>query len=221
MTGAQRGSFALRGLDSECPSRSDCEILRTMNARIYRRWLLLLPLAFALIGNSVAQKPDAGRELTSEVRRGREGGQAAERGGTSASPSPDSAQNVRSNSAASPVLSSPSGGKASGPAPTGLPPLPSAIQQPTLPQAFVDTTYPTVTGTSRPVHSGDNLQTVLNAAQCGDEVVIDAGAAFTGNFVVPATICTAAHQILVRSSAISSLPAGVRVQPSQANLMPK
>lgn len=104
-----------------------------------------------------------------------------------------------------------------GGAPTGLPPLPPGVVLPTLPQLTVDTTYPTVTGKSTPVHAGDDLQAALNAANCGDELVLDAGATFTGEFIVPATPCS--QQILVRGP-LTGLPPGVRVQQSQAHLMP-
>ncbi len=57
------------------------------------------------------------------------------------------------------------------------------------------------------MHAGDNLQNALNAAQRGDEIVIDAGATFTGSFVLPAKSGTAANGwITVRTSALGSLP---------------
>ena len=104
----------------------------------------------------------------------------------------------------------------------GLPPLPSTIVIPTLPQATVNVTYPTVAGESIAVHSGDNLQTALNSANCGDEVVLDAGVTFSGNFHVPVKPC-GAQPILVRSSGIAAMPPGVRVGeasvPSMATIM--
>jgi hypothetical protein len=105
-----------------------------------------------------------------------------------------------------------------GPAPTGLPPLPSGVTVPALPKAFVDTTYPVTTRTVA-VHAGDNLQAALTAAKCGDNLVLDAGASWTGNFTA-AAVCTAATKILVSSSAIASLPAGIEVQQSQVALTP-
>jgi YVTN family beta-propeller protein len=90
--------------------------------------------------------------------------------------------------------------------------------KPSLPKSFVNTTYPTVTGQSIVVHAGGDFQGALNNATCGDEIVLDAGAVFTGNFNAPSKGCSGS--ILVRSSRISSLPAGVRVQQSQASLMP-
>jgi hypothetical protein len=65
------------------------------------------------------------------------------------------------------------------------------------------------------VYAGGDLQAALNAAQPGDEVVVQAGARFVGNFVLPAK--TAGAVITVRSS--SSLPAR-RITPADAPLMP-
>ncbi len=79
--------------------------------------------------------------------------------------------------------------------------------------------YPVVTGTSWPVHAGGNLQTVLNGVHCGDEVVIDAGALFSGNFLAPLIDCSKTP-VLVRSASMASLRAGVQVLQSQAGLMP-
>jgi len=104
------------------------------------------------------------------------------------------------------------------PAPTGLPALPAGVVLPAPPRCTVPV-YPVVTGTSWPVHAGGNLQTVLNGVSCGDEVVIDAGTLFSGNFTTPLIDCPTSP-VLVRSAAIASMPPGVQVQQSQANLMP-
>src|ERR1700721_1682285 len=88
---------------------------------------------------------------------------------------------------------------------TGLPALPPGVVQPAPPKCTMPV-YPVVTGTSWPVHAGGNLQTVLNGVSCGDEVVIDAGALFSGTFVTPLINC-AAKPVLVRSASIASLPA--------------
>jgi YVTN family beta-propeller protein len=89
---------------------------------------------------------------------------------------------------------------------------------PVLPQSAVDTAYPVVTGQSIAVNTGGDFQGALNSANCGDEIVLEAGATFSGNFNVPAKTCTG--KILVRSSQIASLPQGVRVQQTQTSLMP-
>jgi hypothetical protein len=104
------------------------------------------------------------------------------------------------------------------PASTGLPNLPSGVVQPAPPQCSMPA-YPVVTGTSWEVHDGDDLQSVLDGVACGDEVVIDAGALFSGNYSTPLVYC-AANPVLVRSSAISSLPPGLQVLQVQAGLMP-
>src|SRR5206468_2106041 len=54
----------------------------------------------------------------------------------------------------------------------------------TLPQATVSTTYPTPVRQVK-VPAGSNLQTALNAAQPGDELLLAPGATFTGNFTLP------------------------------------
>lgn len=67
----------------------------------------------------------------------------------------------------------------------------------------------------RPVNAGGDLQAVLNAAQPGDEVVIQAGARFVGNFQLPPKPTGPA--ITVRSSA--TLPQR-RITPADMGLMP-
>jgi len=71
------------------------------------------------------------------------------------------------------------------------------------------------------VLSGDNLQLALDRAQPGDTILLEAGATFTGNFVLGAK--TGAGTVTIRSSAADSrLPAsGVRISPSDAALLPK
>src|SRR5262245_32325733 len=91
-----------------------------------------------------------------------------------------------------------------------------AQTNPTLPQATVDTTYsPPTGGTTWAVHSGDNLQTAINNARPGDIIELDAGATFTGNFVLPQK--TGSGWIYIRTTGYSRLPApGTRVSPSDA-----
>ena len=48
----------------------------------------------------------------------------------------------------------------------------------------------------------------LNGVSCGDEVVIDAGALFSGNFATPLINCPTSP-VLVRSASIASLPPGI------------
>ncbi len=96
------------------------------------------------------------------------------------------------------------------------------ITLPTSPM-LLNFSYPQVTGTTWTVNSGGNLQTALNQAQRGDEIVLEAGATFTGNFTLPAKSGTSANGwILIRSSKSSQLPSrGIRVSPAHEALMPK
>lgn len=97
----------------------------------------------------------------------------------------------------------------------------TAVALPAAP-ALLSVTYPTVTGRQWLVRAGDNLQSALNNAKRGDEIVLQAGATFTGNFTLPAKSGTIANGwIIVRSEKLSLLPAGARVVPSQASLMAK
>jgi hypothetical protein len=62
----------------------------------------------------------------------------------------------------------------------------------------------------------DSLQAALNAAQYGDTIVMQAGAAYNGGFVLPAKSGTG--EILIQSSRANELPEGKRVNASQAAL---
>lgn len=94
----------------------------------------------------------------------------------------------------------------------------------TLPDGLRDSlrfTYPTPTGRTWNVKRGDNLQSALNSAQRGDEIVLEAGATFTGTFTLPAKSGSVSNGwILVRSSAQNALPPrGTRVGPANASAM--
>ncbi|HWG09491.1 MAG TPA: hypothetical protein VN672_10855 [Solirubrobacteraceae bacterium] len=79
---------------------------------------------------------------------------------------------------------------------------------------LLDTTYTPPSGSVIRVHSGEDLQAALDRAVPGDQVVLDAGATFTGNFVLPKT--AGSGLIVVRTSDIGTLPEGVRAEPSDA-----
>ena len=72
------------------------------------------------------------------------------------------------------------------------------------------------------VAAGGDLQAALNAAQPGDVITLAAGATYTGNFILPNKGAITAP-ITVRSSASDTLlpPAGVRITPAYASLLPK
>lgn len=88
-----------------------------------------------------------------------------------------------------------------------------------LPRSYVNTAWPERTGQVLQVRAGDNLQTILDAAQPGDEVVLPAGETFKGSFLLPAK--PGAGWITVRSSALDQMPEGKRVSPANAPLMAK
>ncbi len=97
---------------------------------------------------------------------------------------------------------------------------------PTLPQAAVDTILPAVTGNTYPVNAGGNLQIAFNQAAAADptkthEVVLKAGATFTGNFTLPPR-AAGTGWVIIRSSALGGLPPeGTRATPAHAEFMPK
>src|SRR5262245_22755758 len=74
--------------------------------------------------------------------------------------------------------------------------------------------------------NGTNLQPAINAAALGDTIVLDANVSYlapTSSFNLP-NKTTGSGTITIESSAVyngTGLPAGVRVGPSQSNLMPK
>jgi len=70
------------------------------------------------------------------------------------------------------------------------------------------------------LRAGGDLQRAINAAQCGDSVVLQAGATWDGEFVLPNRNCTASTPIRIGSSAQASLPSG-RVGPADATNMPR
>src|SRR6266480_3766393 len=95
-----------------------------------------------------------------------------------------------------------------------------AAQLPTLPQAFIDSTYSPPSGNTIVVNAGGNLQTAINNALPGDTIVLQAGATFTGPFMLPNKVGSA--WIHIRSSAYASLPPpGTRVSIADAANKPK
>ena len=94
------------------------------------------------------------------------------------------------------------------------------IAVPALPQDTVDTTYNLPTGgTVHLVNQGDDLQAVLNSAALGDVVVLQAGATFTGNFVLPDKVGNG--WIYIISSELDQLPEDTRVGAADAAHMAK
>jgi hypothetical protein len=82
---------------------------------------------------------------------------------------------------------------------------PAELPKATVPSSMADTPAP---GSVINVNAGGNLQTALNNAQCGDTIQLQAGATFTGKFIVPSKNCDINHWIIIRtSSPDSALPA--------------
>ncbi len=93
-----------------------------------------------------------------------------------------------------------------------------------LPRVFVksglaDTPAP---GKVLLVKGGDNLQSALDKATCGDTIRLEAGASFTnmGHFRLPKKPCDDAHWIVIRTSAPDDAlpPEGTRITPCYAGV---
>ncbi len=105
---------------------------------------------------------------------------------------------------------------------------------PTLPQSTVNLTMP-MQGTSAcpSLTTGSNcirtpapgnaaqFQSAINAATCGDTIVLAAGSTYSGNFTIPPTTCTVnSGWIVIESSALASLPtSGNRISTSNVSNM--
>jgi hypothetical protein len=92
---------------------------------------------------------------------------------------------------------------------------PAELPRVTVPSAMSNTPAP---GPVITVAAGGDLQSALNNAVCGDTIELQAGATFSGQFVVPAKNCDINHWIIIRTSAPdSALPAeGQRATPCYA-----
>jgi hypothetical protein len=91
---------------------------------------------------------------------------------------------------------------------------------PALPK-LLNTQYSPPTGSTINVPGGGDLQAALNSAQPGDQIVLEAGASYTGPFTLP--VKGGAGWIIIRTSTPDAeLPAeGQRMKPSYAALLPK
>jgi hypothetical protein len=95
-----------------------------------------------------------------------------------------------------------------------------AAGDPQLPRVYLNTDYVAPTGRTIAVNVGGNLQSALDQAQPGDVILLQPGATFTGNFVLPNK--TGAGWITVRTSTSDAkLPPGTRVTPDLASSMPR
>ena len=95
---------------------------------------------------------------------------------------------------------------------------------PALPLSVPPSTQPAVTGTVRHVHStgvpatdGATLQGVYSStASCGDQIVLDAGATYTANFVFNKQ-CNSSNWIQLVSANLASIPVVTYATEAQAN----
>lgn len=91
------------------------------------------------------------------------------------------------------------------------------VRLPELPRAYVNTTYTPVAGKTIHVPQGGDLQAALDDAQPGDVITLQAGATYTGNFVLPAK--AGASWIIIRGDAPDA--PGRRARPVDAAAFPK
>ncbi len=104
------------------------------------------------------------------------------------------------------------------------PPGPNGLTAPpALPQVYLNFPYTPATGSTIYVAAGANLQNAINSAQRGDEIVLQAGATFTGNFTLPLKSGPLSNGwVTIRGDKFNLLPAeGTRVTSANASLMPK
>ena len=99
----------------------------------------------------------------------------------------------------------------------------AAPKPPARPQILLETGVATtpVSGKTIQVAAGGDFQAALNEASPGDEIVLQAGATYTGNFVLPAK-GGSGPWITIRTSDMAGLPKEtVRVGPQHAHAMPQ
>lgn len=79
---------------------------------------------------------------------------------------------------------------------------PAALPRVLIQTALANTATPGITIS---VKNGESLQAALKGARCGDTILLEAGATFTGQFTFPNKSCDDAHWIVVRTSSDDSL----------------
>ncbi len=95
---------------------------------------------------------------------------------------------------------------------------------PQQPMVYLNTTYVPSPGRTLVVNAGGSLQAAIDSAKRGDQILVQAGATFTGAYILRNKAGTAANGwITIRTSTPdANLPApGTRVGPSHASLFPK
>jgi hypothetical protein len=93
------------------------------------------------------------------------------------------------------------------------------------PLVFIDTSYTPMVGAVTKVATSTDLWNALKNSKCGDEIRLQSGVTFTGNFVLPNKGCTS--WIYIRSDVPDTgLPTGItqpgtRITPRYAGVMAK
>jgi len=98
----------------------------------------------------------------------------------------------------------------------------SGSAEPELPRMLIDTRYTRAgSGSARRVRKGDDLQAAIDAAKPGDELLLEPGVTFVGNFVLPEK--KGSSWIVIRSAAADSAlpPEGTRITPAYASVLAK
>ena len=99
---------------------------------------------------------------------------------------------------------------------------PAQKPQAAPPRFYIDTTWnPPTGGTTWAAHTAAQLASALNTSAPGDIIVLDAGTIYSGNFTVPAKSNPNKQWTYVVSSALASMPPGMRVYPTSRRYMPK
>ncbi len=99
-----------------------------------------------------------------------------------------------------------------------LPVLALSQPNPAAPPAiYIDTTYQVPSGATVLLGCGSDLQAAITAASPGDELVLQYGCSWVGNYTLPSKTCS--PMVTIRTSALSSFPEGTRVTPAQVGLM--
>ena len=87
-----------------------------------------------------------------------------------------------------------------------------------LPRVYLNTALSATPSSGRAIRvkSSDNLQRALDGAQCGDQILLPAGAKFTGNFIISRQ-CSATAWIAVATEGCATMPAeNARSNPTAA-----
>jgi hypothetical protein len=100
-------------------------------------------------------------------------------------------------------------------------PMTLAANEPEAPRVYLDTAYKPPIGRAIEVKAGDDFQAALNEANPGDEIMLQEGATFSGNFTLPNK--SGSEWIVIRSSTADSNlpPPGTRITPSYSNVLAK